>query len=150
VRGGRLDVVDAKRKVIEAQFSQIRRVRPGIGSRERFELKQLDLEMRLRPLEYEGYVLRLHARHTHVQGGNAAVDRCDVIFSKTEEREEFNRRAGICHCDRNVIRIEYHLIIPAIKAARSITPDRVPTDTVVPVLEGYHLVPANDRRNDSR
>src|SRR5206468_2913710 len=80
VRGGRLNVVDTERKMIEAQFSQIRRVRTRIGPRGRVERKQLDLEMRIHSFEYEGDVLRFHARHAHVPGGNATVDRRDVIL----------------------------------------------------------------------
>src|SRR5206468_1218731 len=72
------------------------------------ELEQLDLEMRIRSFEHESDVLRLHVRHAHVAGGNAAVDRRDVILSETKEREELDRRAGVGHCDRNMIRIEYH------------------------------------------
>jgi hypothetical protein len=57
VRGGRLNVVDAKREVIEAPLSQIRRVRTRIGPWGRVELEQLDLEMRIRSFECEGDVL---------------------------------------------------------------------------------------------
>src|SRR5438876_8189511 len=58
VRGGRLNVVDAERKMIEAQFPQIRRVSTRIGPWGRVERKQLDLEMRIHSFEYEGDVLR--------------------------------------------------------------------------------------------
>ena len=57
-------------------------------------------------------MLRFHVGHTHVPGGDATVDRRDVIPSETKEREERDRRAGVCHSDRNMIRIEYHLITP--------------------------------------
>jgi hypothetical protein len=46
------------------------------------------------------------------RGGNAAVDRRDVILSEAKKREELDRRAGVRHCDRHVIRIEYHPITP--------------------------------------
>src|SRR5207245_4563162 len=101
VRGGRLNVVDAERQMIEAPLSQIRRVRTRIGPWGLLELKQLDLEMRIRSFQHESDVLRFHARHAHVPGGNAAVDRRDVILSETKEREELDGRAGVCHCDRN-------------------------------------------------
>ena len=58
VRGGRLDVVDAEREVVEAPLPQIRRVQARIVSWSRIELEQLDLETRIRPLEHEGDVLR--------------------------------------------------------------------------------------------
>ena len=48
--------------------------------------------MRIRSFENEGDVLRFHARHAHVPGGNATVDRRDVTFSKAKEREELDRR----------------------------------------------------------
>jgi hypothetical protein len=91
--------------VIEAPFSQICRVRTRIGPWDRLKLKQLDLERISRSLECEGDVLRFHAWHAHVPGGKATVDRRDVIFSEAKEREELDRRAGICHRDCNVIRI---------------------------------------------
>src|SRR4029079_11064569 len=53
VRGGRLNIVDAEREVVEAQLSQIRRVRTRIGPWGRVELEQLDLEMRIRSFEDE-------------------------------------------------------------------------------------------------
>src|SRR5205807_4113976 len=64
--------------------------------------------MRIRSFEHESDVLRFHVRHAHVPGGNAAVDRRDMILPETKEREERDRRAGVCHCDRHMIRIEYH------------------------------------------
>ena len=39
-------------------------------------------------------------------------DRRDVIFSEAKEREELDRRAGVCHRDSNMIRIEYHIVTP--------------------------------------
>jgi hypothetical protein len=54
VRGGCLDIVDAEGEVIEAPLSQIRRVRPRISPRGRVELKQLDLEMRIRSIYSRG------------------------------------------------------------------------------------------------
>jgi hypothetical protein len=57
-------------------------------------------------------MLRFHARHAHVPGGKATVDRRDVTLSKAKEREELDRRASVCHRDRNMIRIEYHLVTP--------------------------------------
>src|SRR5437899_369442 len=63
VRGGRLNVVDAERQMIEAPLSQIRRVRTRIGPWGLLELKQLDLEMRIRSFQHESDVLRFHARH---------------------------------------------------------------------------------------
>src|SRR5437764_13393173 len=68
--------------------------------------------MRIRSFEYESDVLRFHVRHAHVPGGNAAVDGRDVILPETKEREELDRRAGVCHCDRHMIRIEYHPVTP--------------------------------------
>ncbi len=56
-------------------------------------------------------MLRFHARHTHVPGRKAAVDRRDVLFPEAEEREELDRRASIGHRDSNVIRIEEHLTL---------------------------------------
>ena len=109
-RGGRLDVVDAKREVIEAPLSQVGRVRTRIGPCGWIELKKLDLEWRMRSFECKGDVLRFHAGHAHVPGGKATVDRRDVILFETKQREEFDRRAGVRHCDRNMIRIEYHLV----------------------------------------
>src|SRR3982750_1627051 len=119
VRGGRLNVVDAEREVIEAPFSQICRVRPRIGPRDRLELKQLDLERISRSFECEGDVLRFHARHAHVPGGKATVDRRDVIFFEAKEREELDRSAGVSHRDSNMIRIEYHTVTPWNPRARS-------------------------------
>src|SRR5262245_4592050 len=78
----------------------------------RVELKQLDLEVRIRSFEYEGDVLRFHVRHAHVSGGKATVDRRDMILFEAKEGEELDRTASVCHCDRNVIRIEYHLVAP--------------------------------------
>jgi hypothetical protein len=57
-------------------------VRTRIGPRVGVELEQLDLERRIRSFECEGDVLRFHARHAHVPGGKATVDRRDVIFLK--------------------------------------------------------------------
>src|SRR5256885_8045376 len=87
-------------------------MRTRIGPRGLLERKQLDLEMRIRSFEHESDVLRFHVRHAHVPGGNAAVDRRDVILPETKEREELDRRAGLCHCDRDMIRIEYHPVTP--------------------------------------
>jgi hypothetical protein len=112
VRGGGLNVVDPEREVIESPFSQIRRVLTRIGPRGRLELEQLDLERRMRPFECEGDVLRFHGRHAHVPGGNATVDRRDVILSEAKKREERDRRAGVRHRDSNMIRIEYHIMTP--------------------------------------
>src|ERR1700750_2890911 len=58
VRGGRLNVVDAERELIEPPFSQVRRVRTRISPWGRGELKQLDLERRIRSFECESDVLR--------------------------------------------------------------------------------------------
>src|SRR4030095_4159666 len=104
---------------IKAPLSQIRRVRTRIGPWGRVELEQLDLEMRIRSFECEGDVLRFHARHAHVPGGKATVDRRDVILSETKEREELDRRAGVCHRDSNMIRIEYHIVTPCNPRVRS-------------------------------
>src|SRR5262249_8678341 len=112
VCGGRLNVVNAKREVIEAPLSQIRRVRTRIGPWGRSELKQLNLEMRMRSFECEGDVLRFHARHAHVPGGKTTVDRRDVILFEAKQREKLDRLVGVCHCDSNMIRIQYHFITP--------------------------------------
>ena len=112
VRGGRLNVVDAEREVIEAVVSQVRRVRTRIGPGGWVELEQLDLEMRIGSFEDEGDVLRFHARHAHVSGGRAAVDRRDVTLFEAKQREELDRRASVCYGDRDVIRIEYHPVAP--------------------------------------
>lgn len=68
--------------------------------------------MRVRSFEHEGDVLRFHAWHAHVPGGRATVDRRDVILSEAKQREELDRRAGVCHRDSDMIRIEYRLVAP--------------------------------------
>ena len=104
-RGGRLDVVDAEREVIEAPLSQIRRVRTRIGACGRVELKKLNLERRMRSFECKGDVLRFHAGHAHVPGGKATVDRRDMILFETKQGEELDRRAGDRNCYLNLTRI---------------------------------------------
>jgi hypothetical protein len=62
-------------------------------------------------------VLRFHARHAHVPGGNATIDRRDVTLFEPKEREERDGRAGVRHRDRHMIRIEYHVVTPVIVCA---------------------------------
>ena len=106
---------------LKPPLPQIRRMRTRIGPWGRVELEQLDLETRIRSLECEGDVLRFHARHAHVPGGKAAVDRRDVLLPEAEEREELDRRASIGHRDSNMIRIEEHLR-PLINVVHSAAP----------------------------
>ena len=70
--------------------------------------------MRIRSFECEGDVLRFHTRHAHVPGGEGR--RRYVIFSEAKEREELDRRAGVCNRDSNMIRIFIILLLPVLHA----------------------------------
>jgi len=87
--------------------------------------------MRICAFEDEGDVLRFHPRHAHVAGGKATVDRRDVTLSEAKEREELDRRAGVCHCDGHVIRIEYHLLTPCHRR-RPLRPRGLPPSDELP------------------
>jgi len=106
--------------------------------------------MRIRSFECEGDVLRFHVRHAHVLGGKATVDRRDVILSEAKKREELDRRAGVCHRDSNMIRIEYHLITPCHQRralGRAGFPPPVSCrQLALPLLQGYQLAPSHGRR----
>src|SRR4051812_30652176 len=119
--------------MVEAAFPQIGRVRTRIGPRGRGELKQLDLESRIRSLEREGDVLRFHARHAHVPGGRTTVDRQNVLLPEAKEREEFDRRPSVGHRDRNMIRIEEHLAFSLSSTPRT-RPRRLTSAESLPAL----------------
>jgi hypothetical protein len=125
-------------------------VRTRIGRWYRLELKQLDLERISCSFECEGDVLRFHARHAHVPSEKATVDRRDVSFSEAREREELDRRAGVCHRDSKMIWIEYHIVTPCNPRVRSVARIRLPGEpppTCPPALaQGYQFAPSHGRR----
>src|SRR5262245_7475458 len=110
--GGRLDIVDAERKMVVSPSPEIRRALAWIVRRSWIKLEQLDLEARLGSFEYKRDVLSFHVRHAHVLRRRATVDHRDVLLPEAKEFEELDRGRCVRHCDGYMIGVAYHLHRP--------------------------------------
>ena len=109
VRGGRLDVGDAEGEVVEAPPPQVRRVRVGIAAGVGSNASSWISKRGVTP-----------SRTRVMCSPSCSACPCTwperrhrssrLLLPEAKQREERDRRIGIRHRDRDVIRIEQHLI----------------------------------------